>query len=214
MVKQGTFLLKSLRKIGLAGTQRLSPQAAVGIFTKEKWNGDARANDCQSAEETGGNMTFYPTSICKVLNPEDVAGVAIGLRKGSVADAYLFTGGTEQKIIYLTGAHIGSCYPVSGAQAESFLIFEGIDFEIDGSSAFDPAKVHSPAGAMHVAGTAVGIMSTTFGTNRSQKDGAIAIGDGSPMPEDGPVVAFKAWRALKHVGDQSVTVFEFIAPAS
>jgi hypothetical protein len=36
VVKQGTFLLKSLRKIGLAGTQRLSPQAAVGFFTKEK----------------------------------------------------------------------------------------------------------------------------------------------------------------------------------
>ena len=158
-------------------------------------------------------MTYLPASIYTVTDIRTVRTAAIGKTADDRGITYLITGGRDPMVVYLTGDRAGRGYSMKNAGSEPFLAVFDVEFEVDPSSAYRPAYVEQPAGALLLSDKSTGINVLTGGGEGFDHLTEVYLDDpldGSKVPGVGRF-GFTRWRAVKRVGSEVHEIVSFEA---
>jgi len=156
-------------------------------------------------------MDYVPAHLLRPARLDEVTGPAIVLPEPGREDAFLVTGGEQPYVCFIGGRHTGDGFLKEKAARWSGLAIEGVAFEVDADSAFRPAVIDQPLGAVIRAGTELQVyVGTTEGHGFKEATPVTLLGDLSASTS--PIeVGFKKWRAVVGEGTNRLIVFEFEA---
>jgi len=156
-------------------------------------------------------MAFLPSTIAKIADIKGVRNVAfVRLLKHSNLSV-LLTGGSEPHIVFLDGDRKGKGFPLENVDPEDALIIEGIEFECDWDTMYQPALVDQPVGAFKIARDFYGLAVEGVDGHGFPVIKDIDLGHTDVLRRD-PLAGntgFKTWRISKTVGDRKIDLFRF-----
>ncbi|PZU09943.1 MAG: hypothetical protein DI606_13420 [Sphingobium sp.] len=157
-------------------------------------------------------MAFFPAQLFTVKPCSEVREIALAKEIRDDSDLLLLTGDTSHLGIVLTGSYAGRGYGMADIRSDAHLICEGVEFEVDLDSAFQPAFIRQPAGALNLSASGLSISFIKKDGHGFDKLMLSKFGEqnGSTTTKDDSV-GFTSWRLIKRVGDQVYPLFEFKA---
>jgi hypothetical protein len=156
-------------------------------------------------------MNYLPARLVRPAKLSEVAGPAIVLPNPGREEAFLVTGGEQPYVCFVTGSYIGNGFPKEKAARWSGLAIEGVGFELDVTSAFRPAFIDQPLGALIRAKDELLMYVGTPSGHGFEEAIRVEVQTGFPSSSTEAEVGFTKWRATVGEGASRLVVFEFDA---
>lgn len=141
----------------------------------------------------------------------EVIGPAIVLPEPGHEDAFLVTGGEHSHVCFIDGKYAGDGFLKEKAGRWTGLAIEQVRFEVETSSAFKPALIDQPLGALIRADTELFIIVGTKDVHGFEEATRVPILGQLPASSANCEVGYRQWRAVVGEGATSITVFTFQA---
>lgn len=156
-------------------------------------------------------MKYIPAEVIRPSNLKEVAGPAIVFAEPGRDDVFLVTGVDPRYACFIGGTYAGDGFRQDQAARWSGLAIEGVRFELDPSSAFKPAFVQQPLGALIRTGSELQIFVGTKDSHGFNDGICVPVVDQLPPSSSDTEIGFRKWRALIGEGPNMITVFDFEA---
>ena len=141
-------------------------------------------------------MDYLPAKLLRPSKLDEVSGPAIVLPDPGREETFLVTGEERPYVCFLKGSHIGEGFLKEKAARWGGMAVEGVSFEVDLSSAFKPAVIDQPLGALIRAGTELIILVGTTDHHGFKEATRVTLLSGLPDTSANTEVGFKKWRAV------------------
>lgn len=159
-------------------------------------------------------MAFLPSTIGKIADLKGVRTVAFARLLRGTGQSVLVTGGSEPHLVFLEGDRRGKGFPLKNIDSEDALIIEGVEFECDWNSTFEPALVDQPIGAFKIARDFYGLSIEGVDGHGFPVLKDIDLGDSDVLRRD-PLAGktgYMRWKISKKWDDQKIALLTFESP--
>lgn len=159
-------------------------------------------------------MDYMPAALLRPTRVSDAQGPAVVLPFAQHSEAMLVTGGGPAHSCFLSGPYTGHGFLKEKAARWNGLAIEGVEFEVDLSSQFQPALIDQPLGAIiRTSGRLELIVAMKAGHGFDEAH-RVALDEGAPPSADSLEAGFTRWRAVIRQGSDQIQVFAFEATAT
>jgi hypothetical protein len=156
-------------------------------------------------------MDYLPARLLRPAKLSEVSGPAIVLPDPGRDDAFLVTGGDQPYVCFIEGNYVGDGFLKREAARWSGIAIEGVNFEVDRTSAFQPALIDQPLGALIRSGTELQVFVGAKERYGFREATRAALAADLPASSDNSEMGFTRWRAVIHDGLRQISVFTYEA---
>ena len=158
-------------------------------------------------------MDYIPASAARYGRVSQAQGLALVLPLSKTSEAFLVTSGERSVSIFLSGDHAGHVIQTENASNFDGMIIEGVEIEVDLSSAYNPSEASKRARSVVRQSTVTGVFVVDRADGFNQT--VIAPLDEISAPSSASErVAFTRWRITVGTGDEKVVLREIDAEAN
>ena len=156
-------------------------------------------------------MDYFPAHLLRPAKLNEVSGPAIVLPEPGRNDGFLVTGGDRPYICFIEGAYVGDGFLKEKAARWSGMAIEDVRFEVDPASAFRPALIDQPLGALIRSGKELQVLVGTKDRHGFSEATRATLLDDLVATSADREVGFTKWRAVHDDGPHRISVFTFEA---
>ena len=156
-------------------------------------------------------MDYLPVHLLRPATLDQVTGPAIVLPEPGREDAFLVTGGERPYVCFIAGSYTGDGFLKEKAGSWSGVAIEDVNFQVDASSAFKPAVIDQPLGALIRVGAELQMFVGTTDRHGFKEAARVTLLADLPVSSDNVEVGFTRWRAVVGEGTSRVVVFSYEA---